>query len=86
MWLYHGGPGGLRSSPIWSADGDRAWAHFGSVSFAGDVNGDGAVDAVIGAPNWSNDPDQGGEGIVYLYEGVPTARFGPGVITKGVAD
>lgn len=46
-------------------------AHFGEcVAPAGDVNGDGYSDIIVGAPGWSN--GQAGEGSVAVYLGSPT--------------
>lgn len=45
-------------------------AHFGQcVAPAGDVNGDGYSDIIVGAPGWSN--GQAGEGSVAVYLGSP---------------
>jgi len=47
-----------------------AGARFGAaVSTAGDVNGDGRSDVIIGAPQFSN--GQAGEGAVFIYHGAP---------------
>ncbi len=51
-WFYFGSPSGLRSDPDWTAEGNEAYAGFGSsVASAGDVEGDGYDDVVVGA--WS---------------------------------
>jgi hypothetical protein len=56
--------------PAWSVSGDRANAKLGAaVAFAGDVDGDGFDDILIGAPSYN---DLGGGGRVYLYPGSPT--------------
>jgi len=65
--LYLGGRTGLSTTPAWSSSGDE-WmdAYFGfTVAGAGDVNGDGFDDWLVGAPGYnSNDT-----GKVYLYLG-----------------
>jgi len=49
-YVYLGGPGGLSTLPIWTADGAQAGDRFGwSVGTAGDVNGDGFDDIIVGA-------------------------------------
>ena len=69
--LYLGGPTGLNTSPTWIGECDQAYASYGySVSFAGDVNGDGYGDVIIGAYGYDN--GETNEGIVYLYHGNPT--------------
>lgn len=58
----------VTSSPLWTADGPGAGAEFGfSVASAGDVNGDGFSDVIVGAPEHSN--GEVGEGLVYLFLG-----------------
>ena len=48
--VYAGGPSGLGTSPVWAQDGFEANSAFGaSVSCAGDVDGDGLSDVVVGA-------------------------------------
>ncbi len=58
----------LSSTPSWSAEGDQEWGYFGwSVSDAGDVNGDGYSDVIIGAPSFDN--GQSDEGRAFVYNG-----------------
>ncbi len=68
-FLYLGAPGGLAAAPAWSASGDaQAYAQFGfSVSGAGDLDGDGHADVVIGAPG--HDSAQANSGRAYAYRG-----------------
>jgi hypothetical protein len=66
--VYYGSASGLSASANWSAEGEQAGAHFGSsVSTAGDVNGDGFSDLVVGAYTYDN--GQTDEGRVYVYYG-----------------
>jgi hypothetical protein len=66
--VYHGSYSGLQGSRAWHGEGDQASAHYGtSVGTAGDVNGDGYADVVVGAPQYNApDPD---EGQAFLYYG-----------------
>jgi hypothetical protein len=70
-WCYLGSAGGLSATPAWSAEGDQVDSSFGAaLTCAGDVNGDGYSDVVIGA--WRYDNGQNGEGRAVLYLGSPT--------------
>ena len=67
-YLYLGSASSLETTAAWSAESNQASARFGSaVSWAGDVNGDGYADVVIGAPEYDN--GQTGEGRAYVYHG-----------------
>jgi hypothetical protein len=67
-FLYLGSASGLGLTPAWTAESDQANAVFGnSVSSAGDVNGDGYSDVVVGAYQFDN--GQNNEGRVFLYLG-----------------
>jgi hypothetical protein len=48
-YVYYGSAGGLSGSPNWTASGTGAFGQ--AVSTAGDVNGDGYDDVVVGSPN-----------------------------------
>jgi hypothetical protein len=66
-FVYLGTPTGLRSYYSWWAVGDKADAWFGySVSTAGDVDGDGSADVLVGAPNYRIDKDLMGRAYLYL--------------------
>jgi len=69
--VFLGSSGGLAPSAAWSAEGDQPFAFFGqSVASAGDVNGDGFDDVIVGAYAFTN--DQLREGRVFVYLGSPT--------------
>ena len=62
-YLYLGTASGFSDQHAWSTEGVQDNERFGaSVAFAGDVNGDGYMDAMVGAPGE-------GKGTVYLYLG-----------------
>lgn len=70
-FVFHGSRAGLSSTPNWIAEGNQAVALFGSsVAGAGDVNGDGYSDVVIGAPYFDN--GQTNEGRAFVYHGSPS--------------
>jgi hypothetical protein len=67
-FVYYGGASGLSATPAWTAESDQANAWFGwAVSTAGDVNGDGYSDVIVGAPYFNN--DQVSEGRSFVYYG-----------------
>jgi hypothetical protein len=67
-YLYLGSDSGLSALPAWTAESDQVLAYFGeSVATAGDVNGDGYSDVVVGAYGYDN--GETNEGRVYLYLG-----------------
>jgi hypothetical protein len=75
-YLYLGGPGGLSTSAVWTGTGTNGNDNFGaSVAAAGDVNGDGFGDVVIGAPGDSFS----GLGYVVVLQGSATGQLQNGV-------
>ncbi len=72
-YLYFGGPAGLSGPADWSAGGDGgAGDLFGSsVGSAGDVDGDGYADLIVGAPGF-----QAETGKAYVYGGEAAAVMG----------
>jgi len=70
-FVYQGSASGLSLTPIWAAESNQASAQFGiSVGTAGDVNGDGYADVIVGAQNFDN--GQTNEGRAFLYHGSAT--------------
>ncbi len=98
VYVYHGSSSGLSATANWTAESDTASAWFGcSVSTAGDVNGDGFSDVIVGAYWYDN--GQMNEGRAFVYHGSSSglsasanwtaesdqadARFGYSVSTGG---
>ena len=64
-FLYLGSTAGLATTAAWTQTRTNTAASFGaSVSTAGDMNGDGFSDVVVGAPAWDS-----GQGRVFLFLG-----------------
>ena len=65
-FVYLGADGGPELVADWSAESDVVQSDFGiSVAGAGDVNGDGFDDVIVGAPKV-------GDGTVFVYHGSPS--------------
>jgi len=75
VYVYHGSPSGLADAADWSAESDQAEARFGTVvGTAGDMNGDGFDDVVVGTPWFDNgEADEGG---VFAYYGSSSGLAG----------
>ena len=70
VFIYFGSPEGLTKPAYWTAESNQTSAYFGhSVSTAGDVNGDGYSDIIIGSYLYDN--DQADEGSAFVYYGGP---------------
>lgn len=82
VYIYHGSSTGLSTSPDLVINGFQAQAYMGSdVADAGDVNGDGYADIVIGAYQFSNGEDKEGSAFVYLG-----SNTGIGITSKVTLD
>jgi hypothetical protein len=65
--VYLGSPSGLATTPAWTAEGNQNGERFGdSVASAGDVNGDGYSDVLVGAPLHDNALKDQGRVLLYL--------------------
>jgi hypothetical protein len=76
-FVYHGGSGGIAGAPNRTLDNpaNQASGTFGaSVASAGDVNGDGYADIVIGAP--AQEAGATREGNVFVYHGSASGIVG----------
>jgi hypothetical protein len=70
-FVYHGSASGLSTTPNWTAESNQAGAYFGvSVASAGDVNGDGFSDVIVGAYLFDN--GESDEGRAFVYHGSAT--------------
>lgn len=68
VYLYLGGLTGLSDTPVWTFECNSPTASCGrTLASAGDVNGDGFDDVIVGAQNYDGDFDQ--EGAAYLFFG-----------------
>ncbi|MEW5986820.1 MAG: VCBS repeat-containing protein [Chloroflexota bacterium] len=67
VWVYYGSAEGLAGDP-WMLEADQAGAFMGNFAgSAGDVNGDGYDDFVVGADRY--DYEEVNEGVAYVYYG-----------------
>ncbi|MCB0397363.1 MAG: FG-GAP repeat protein, partial [Flavobacteriales bacterium] len=74
-FVYHGASGGISASPAVVLENDQADAWMGySVSKAGDVNGDGYGDVIVGALYFDNGEAE--EGAAFIYHGSPSGLSG----------
>src|SRR6185503_12648564 len=96
--VYLGGTVGPTTTAAWSAESNEGSSHFGrSVASAGDVNGDGYGDVIVGAPDHGTPLHNAGAAYVYLGSATglaldpawmvkgdrPEARFGYSVASAG---
>ena len=82
VFVYYGSSGGLSRTANWTAEGNQNGAWFGyAAETAGDVNGDGYADMIIGSNLYDN--GQTDEGRAFVFEG---SAAGPGATPNWSAD
>jgi hypothetical protein len=70
-FVYHGSASGLSAAAAWTSEPNQPSSAFGrSVAGAGDVNGDGYADVIVGANQYSNVLPS--EGAAFVYHGSAT--------------
>ena len=70
-YVYYGSASGLAASPAWTTESDQANSLYSfAVACAGDVNGDGYSDVIVGAPYYDNGETD--EGRAFVYHGSST--------------
>jgi hypothetical protein len=70
-YIYHGSASGINTTLAAKVEPNIANANMGTdVGCAGDVNGDGYSDIVVGAYNYTN--GQTNEGAIFIYKGSST--------------
>ncbi len=83
VFLYEINGDGLNTDHPWTADGNKADTEFGfSVSSAGDVDGDGLDDVLVGSPTYMNYQRKTGRAFAYYSSGTlmePFSIFLPGL-------
>jgi hypothetical protein len=66
--VYYGSAAGLSTTANWIAEGNKTNALFGeSVGTAGDVNGDGYDEVIVGDPDYKSGHSE--KGRAYVYHG-----------------
>lgn len=67
VYAFHGGPGGLGTAPSWTSSGEDFFdGDFGEeLALAGDVNGDGYSDIIVGIRTYSTPETNAGKAYVY---------------------
>ncbi|MBP6643809.1 MAG: FG-GAP repeat protein, partial [Flavobacteriales bacterium] len=75
--VYHGGPGGISATPSFTYESGQTYMFLGvSVSFAGDVNGDGYGDVIVGGPSYFDGSNTVGAAFVFYGSAVGITATG----------
>lgn len=86
-FVYFGSPSGINPLPAAILESNKPGSWMGSaVSGAGDLDGDGFADIIVGAANYSNGESE--EGAFYVYPGSPTGpnQAGMKIVESDQAD
>jgi hypothetical protein len=76
-FIFHGSPTGIGAAPNINLQRNLVDLFFGrSVAEAGDINGDGYADVIVGAPGYEAPAAQTDEGAFYVFRGSPTGIGG----------
>jgi len=75
VWLFLGSASGLSTTPVWKGDGRQTGAFYGwTAAGAGDLNGDGEDDLIVGA--YKYDGGESDTGAAFVYYGPLSAWSG----------
>ena len=81
--LYYGSASGVTTASAWVTESGQLGAHFGqAVAGAGDVNGDGFADIIVGADEYTNNEIDEGRAFVFYGSGRGIAET-PACTTTG---
>ena len=76
--VYSGSGSGLKAGFDWKGEGGQTLSWYGqSVGTAGDVNGDGYAEVIIGAPQYNKNEIDEGQASVYFGNGGPGVSLRP---------
>jgi hypothetical protein len=71
-YVYHGSAAGISPTAGWTAESNQVGAVFGiAVAMAGDVNGDGFSDVIVGAYHYDNGESDEGRALLYYGNNGP---------------